>query len=161
MDERYLPRRRPGMPQPPRHCQGCRQPLVVARTRAVWVRGTLHAFDRCAGCGRESGRPATVEEWRRLGYVKQPHVRGTGVGVSHPVGTEDEPLWDWSEDDGDDWDQPSPPSTLLPRWLVGGAFVAGALGLGALAARWGLLLPPPEDKGGQSGTKREDEKDAT
>jgi hypothetical protein len=62
MDERQLHRRRPGMPQPARRCTGCGQPFEVAGTRVVWLRGTLHGFDRCAGCGRESGRLATVAE---------------------------------------------------------------------------------------------------
>ena len=149
LDEIQLPRRRPGAPQSQRHCRGCGQPFVVAGTRIVWLRGTLHAFDRCAGCGRESGRPATVEEWQHLGYIKQPHVRRMGLRVSRLVDPDDEPLWDWPDDDGVDGDQLSPPSTLLPRWLVGGALILGALGLGALAARWGLPFPPPDDGSSQ------------
>ena len=147
MDEGQLPRRPPGRLQPPRHCTGCRQPFVAAGTRVVRLRGTLHAFDRCAGCGRESGRPATAEEWRHLGYIKPAHVKG--MGMPHPVGTEDESLWDWSDDQEDEAEDDEQAwrtgERVLPGWVIaGGLMLAGAAV--AMVSAWADSRPPADDE---------------
>jgi hypothetical protein len=143
MDEIQLPRRQPGAPQPARHCRCCGQPLVVAGTRVVWVRGALHAFDRCAGCRREGGRPATVEEWQRLGFIKQPHVKG--MGIPGLVDIEDEPLWDGVDDEEGDEQASRIREQALPGWIVALGLVLGGAGL-ALLTDWAGSRNPPDDE---------------
>ena len=109
----------------------------------AYVRSSLRAVDRCAGCGREYGRPATPAEWERhRGEEKPSHQRLPPAEKEEraqvrrelrAIEREQERGW---ETDREESEEAAEMGALphLPGWL-GWVLAGGALALGWLGWR--------------------------